>query len=123
MACVRELVQSGLQPAQCRLISGAEAALNGANKDFSNVLLLGFESGMDVDWAPHAAACVKRATTEFHVRCVALRACVRCLALPCLALPCLALPCLALPCVRALTPRVHFGGINLEIVFAFVRSV
>lgn len=41
---VRELSQSGLHPANCRLLDGAEALLHGVAKDGSSVLLLAFES-------------------------------------------------------------------------------
>ena len=43
-AAVRELSQSGLEPANCRLIDGAEAAVTGAGDDGRALLVLGFES-------------------------------------------------------------------------------
>ncbi|HUP00566.1 MAG TPA: FAD-binding oxidoreductase [Gemmatimonadota bacterium] len=41
---VRELSQSGLHPANCRLLDAREAMLNGVSQDNQNVLVLGFES-------------------------------------------------------------------------------
>ncbi|MBE2252446.1 MAG: FAD-binding oxidoreductase [Myxococcus sp.] len=41
---VRELSQSGLQPANCRLLDAMEAMINGVVFDGSSVLVLGFES-------------------------------------------------------------------------------
>ncbi len=41
---VRELSQSGLQPANCRLLDPIEAMVNGVSTDSSSVLVLGFES-------------------------------------------------------------------------------
>lgn len=41
---VRAIVQSGLNPANCRLLDPGEAALSGASTDGSSVLVLGFES-------------------------------------------------------------------------------
>lgn len=41
---VRALAQSGLQPANCRLLDAAEAEINGVGADGSSVLVLGFES-------------------------------------------------------------------------------
>ena len=41
---VRAIVQSGLNPANCRLLDAGEAALSGASTDGSSVLVLGFES-------------------------------------------------------------------------------
>lgn len=41
---VRALVQSGLDPANCRLLDPVEAALNGAGDGSSTILVLGFES-------------------------------------------------------------------------------
>lgn len=41
---VRELVQAGLGPANCRLLDATEAALSGAGEGDRAVLLLGFES-------------------------------------------------------------------------------
>jgi alkyldihydroxyacetonephosphate synthase len=43
-AAVRELAQSGLTPANCRLIDAAEAKLTGAGDGSSALLVLGFES-------------------------------------------------------------------------------
>ena len=43
-AAVRELSQSGLDPANCRLLDPGEAALTGATSDGSALLVLGFES-------------------------------------------------------------------------------
>jgi alkyldihydroxyacetonephosphate synthase len=43
-AAVRELSQSGLDPANCRLLDPGEAALTGAADDGSALLVLGFES-------------------------------------------------------------------------------
>ncbi len=42
--CVRELSQSGLHPANCRLVDEAEAALTGAGDGEAALLILGFES-------------------------------------------------------------------------------
>jgi alkyldihydroxyacetonephosphate synthase len=53
---VREIAQSGLYPANCRLLDAAEAELTGAGSGEANLLILGFESaGQPVD-APMAAA-------------------------------------------------------------------
>jgi alkyldihydroxyacetonephosphate synthase len=41
---VREIVQAGLDPANCRLLEAAEAELTGAGDDTSHLLLLAFES-------------------------------------------------------------------------------
>jgi alkyldihydroxyacetonephosphate synthase len=41
---VREIAQSGLYPANCRLLDAREAALHAVTADGSHVLLLGFES-------------------------------------------------------------------------------
>lgn len=41
---VRALAQSGLQPANCRLLDSAEAEINGVAADGASVLVLGFES-------------------------------------------------------------------------------
>jgi len=43
-AAVRALAQSGLQPANCRLVDPLEAAINGAGDGSAAVLLVGFES-------------------------------------------------------------------------------
>lgn len=44
-AAVRALAQSGLDPANCRLLDPTEAMLNGAGDGSEAVLVLGFESG------------------------------------------------------------------------------
>jgi alkyldihydroxyacetonephosphate synthase len=44
VAAVREVAQSGLHPANCRLLDAEEAAFTGAGDGKSNLLLLGFES-------------------------------------------------------------------------------
>lgn len=41
---VRALAQSGLYPANCRILDGEEAAYNGLSDDGSSVLVVGFES-------------------------------------------------------------------------------
>jgi alkyldihydroxyacetonephosphate synthase len=41
---VREIAQSGLRPANCRLLDASEAELTGAGDGESNLLILGFES-------------------------------------------------------------------------------
>jgi alkyldihydroxyacetonephosphate synthase len=41
---VREIAQSGLHPANCRLLDASEAELTGAGSGDSNLLILGFES-------------------------------------------------------------------------------
>jgi alkyldihydroxyacetonephosphate synthase len=47
---VREIAQSGLHPANCRLLDADEAGLTGAGDGQSHLLLLGFESaGLPVD--------------------------------------------------------------------------
>src|SRR4051812_18800720 len=43
-AAVRELAQSGLEPANCRLLEGREAVVTGAATDDRALLVLGFES-------------------------------------------------------------------------------
>jgi alkyldihydroxyacetonephosphate synthase len=43
-ASVREIVQAGLDPANCRLLEGAEAEMTGAGDGKSHLLLLAFES-------------------------------------------------------------------------------
>ncbi len=43
-AAVRALAQSGLQPANCRLLDATEAEINGVSADGSLVLVIGFES-------------------------------------------------------------------------------
>jgi alkyldihydroxyacetonephosphate synthase len=55
-AAVRALSQSGLHPANCRLLDASEAELTGAGGGEANLLILGFESAdVPVD-APMAAA-------------------------------------------------------------------
>ncbi|MER7761415.1 FAD-binding oxidoreductase [Streptomyces sp. NPDC097619] len=44
LEAVRALAQSGLNPANCRLLDPGEALLSGASRDGSAVLVLGFES-------------------------------------------------------------------------------
>jgi alkyldihydroxyacetonephosphate synthase len=44
VAAVRELSQSGLQPANCRLLDPMEAMVNGVVLDGSSVVVIGFES-------------------------------------------------------------------------------
>jgi alkyldihydroxyacetonephosphate synthase len=44
VAAVREVAQSGLHPANCRLLDAEEAGFTGAGDGSSNLLLLGFES-------------------------------------------------------------------------------
>ena len=41
---VREIAQSGLNPANCRLLDALEAELTGAGDGSANLLILGFES-------------------------------------------------------------------------------
>jgi alkyldihydroxyacetonephosphate synthase len=61
-AAVRELAQSGLHPANCRLLDAAEAELTGAGSGESNLLILGFESASrPVDTAMEAALEIARA--------------------------------------------------------------
>jgi alkyldihydroxyacetonephosphate synthase len=43
-AAVREIAQSGLHPANCRLLDASEAELTGAGDGDANLLILGFES-------------------------------------------------------------------------------
>ncbi|MFI8103954.1 FAD-binding oxidoreductase [Streptomyces sp. NPDC086023] len=45
LEAVRLIAQSGLMPANCRLLDAGEAAMSGASHDGSAVLVLGFESG------------------------------------------------------------------------------
>jgi alkyldihydroxyacetonephosphate synthase len=53
---VREIAQSGLRPANCRLLDASEAELTGAGSGKSNLLILGFESAqLPVDTAMGAA--------------------------------------------------------------------
>ncbi|GAC1440125.1 MAG: FAD-binding oxidoreductase [Solirubrobacteraceae bacterium] len=42
--CLREIVQAGLHPSNCRLVDAAEVALTGAGDGSSALLVLGFES-------------------------------------------------------------------------------
>jgi alkyldihydroxyacetonephosphate synthase len=44
VGAVREIAQSGLHPANCRLLDAAEAELTGAGDGSANLLILGFES-------------------------------------------------------------------------------
>jgi alkyldihydroxyacetonephosphate synthase len=53
---VREIAQSGLHPANCRLLDASEAELTGAGDGSANLLILGFESAhQPVDAAMDAA--------------------------------------------------------------------
>ena len=59
---VRELAQSGLRPANCRLLDASEAELTGAGSGEANLLILGFESAhVPVDTAMDAALEIARA--------------------------------------------------------------
>jgi alkyldihydroxyacetonephosphate synthase len=59
---VRELSQSGLRPANCRLLDASEAELTGAGSGEADLLILGFESAhMPVDAAMAAAVEIARA--------------------------------------------------------------
>ncbi len=59
---VREIAQSGLHPANCRLLDASEAELTGAGSGESNLLILGFESaGLPVDGPIEAALEIARA--------------------------------------------------------------
>ncbi len=60
-AAVRELSQSGLDPANCRLIDGAEAAVTGASQDGRALLVLGFESADHPlePWTERALECCR----------------------------------------------------------------
>ncbi len=51
---VREVAQSGLNPANCRLVDAAECGVNGVNDGTVHLLVLGFESA-HVDVAPAMA--------------------------------------------------------------------
>jgi len=53
---VRELAQSGLHPANCRLLDASEAELTGAGSGETNLLILGFESAYVPVDAPMDAA-------------------------------------------------------------------
>ena len=58
---VRELSQSGLHPANCRLLDASEAELTGAGDGSSNLLILGFESAnLPVDADLEAALAIAR---------------------------------------------------------------
>ena len=58
---VREIVQSGLDPANCRLLEAAEAELTGAGDGSSHLLILGFESAhAPVDAALDAGLAIAR---------------------------------------------------------------
>ncbi|MBK5220586.1 MAG: FAD-binding oxidoreductase [Thermoleophilia bacterium] len=59
---VREVAQSGLHPANCRLLDASEAELTGAGSGAANLLILGFESaGQPVDGQLDAAIEISRA--------------------------------------------------------------
>jgi alkyldihydroxyacetonephosphate synthase len=59
---VREIAQSGLHPANCRLLDAAEAELTGAGDGEANLLILGFESAhLPVDASMDAALEIARA--------------------------------------------------------------
>ncbi|HEX4668632.1 MAG TPA: FAD-binding oxidoreductase [Solirubrobacterales bacterium] len=61
-AAVREIAQSGLRPANCRLLDASEAELTGAGSGAANLLILGFESAHHpVDAAMDAALEIARA--------------------------------------------------------------
>ncbi|HJZ34751.1 MAG TPA: FAD-binding oxidoreductase, partial [Solirubrobacterales bacterium] len=55
-ASVREIVQAGLDPANCRLLEAAEAEMTGAGDGKSHLLLLAFESAHHPVDAPLAIA-------------------------------------------------------------------
>jgi alkyldihydroxyacetonephosphate synthase len=58
---VREIAQSGLHPANCRLLDASEAELTGAGDGSANLLILGFESAHHpVDAAMNAALEIAR---------------------------------------------------------------
>jgi alkyldihydroxyacetonephosphate synthase len=58
---VREISQSGLHPANCRLLDADEAGLTGAGDGESHLLLLGFESaGLPVDASMEQALSIAR---------------------------------------------------------------
>jgi alkyldihydroxyacetonephosphate synthase len=63
VAACRALAQSGLEPANCRLLDAREAALNGVAFDGSHVLLVGFESA---DHPQEFAVSRARAIAEAH---------------------------------------------------------
>jgi alkyldihydroxyacetonephosphate synthase len=59
---VREIVQAGLDPANCRLLEASEAELTGAGDGSSHLLILGFESAhLPVDASMDAALTMARA--------------------------------------------------------------
>jgi alkyldihydroxyacetonephosphate synthase len=59
---VREIAQSGLHPANCRLLDASEAELTGAGSGEANLLILGFESAHHpVDAAMDVALEIARA--------------------------------------------------------------
>ncbi len=59
VGAVREIVQSGLRPANCRLIDPAETALTGTGDGSSALLVLGFESAhFDVASQQNAASSI-----------------------------------------------------------------
>ena len=61
-AAVREIAQSGLHPANCRLLDASEAELTGAGDGSANLLILGFESAHHpVDAAMDVALEIARA--------------------------------------------------------------
>jgi alkyldihydroxyacetonephosphate synthase len=58
---VREIVQAGLDPANCRLLEAAEAELTGAGDGSSHLLILGFESAhVPVDAAMDTGLAIAR---------------------------------------------------------------
>ena len=58
---VREIAQSGLHPANCRLLDASEAELTGAGSGAANLLILGFESAHGpVHTAMEAAIAIAR---------------------------------------------------------------
>lgn len=57
----RAVAQSGLSPANCRLLDAAEAMVNGVTFDGASVLVLGFESA-DVPQGPALDAALRRCT-------------------------------------------------------------
>ena len=60
-AAVREIAQSELHPANCRLLDASEAELTGAGGGQANLLILGFESAqLPVDGAMDAALGIAR---------------------------------------------------------------
>jgi alkyldihydroxyacetonephosphate synthase len=68
---VREIAQSGLHPANCRLLDAREAELTGAGDGSANLLILGFESAhQQMDHAMDAALAIasEHAGTPDEVR-------------------------------------------------------